>query len=75
MPGGSSAGWPIHVITPGDEPLKVLAASLTRESESVSAAATLLEDLRQSSESLDLFLYRQMSGQGEGCLLLAVDQF
>ena len=69
---GNSAGWPIHVITPGDEPLKALAVSLTRHSESVTAAQTLLADLRASSDSLDLFLYRAV---GNGRLLLVVDQF
>ncbi len=54
---GSSATWPIHIITPGDEPLKALVATLTRDSESVTATKTLLVDLQTESDSLDLFLY------------------
>jgi energy-coupling factor transporter ATP-binding protein EcfA2 len=73
--GRSSRDWPIHNITPGDEPLKALAATLTRDSESVTATATLLEDLQTSSQSLDLFLYRQMAGQVDTRLLLVIDQF
>ena len=70
----SSADWLIHVITPGDEPLKALAASLTRGSESVTATKTLLADLQADTDSLDLFLYRQI-GARNGRLLLVVDQF
>ena len=70
--GRSSRDWPIHIITPGDEPLKALAATLTRDSESVTAAAILLEDLQTSSQSLDLFLFRQAAGSR---LLLVMDQF
>jgi energy-coupling factor transporter ATP-binding protein EcfA2 len=73
--GRSSRDWHIHIITPGDEPLKALAATLTRDSESVTATATLLADLQTSSQSLDLFLYRQMAGQVDTRLLLVIDQF
>ncbi|MEI2609108.1 MAG: cytochrome D1 domain-containing protein [Candidatus Promineifilaceae bacterium] len=73
--GRSSRHWPIHIITPGDEPLKALAATLTRDSESVTATVALLNDLQTSSQSLDLFLYRQMAGQGDTRLLLVIDQF
>jgi formylglycine-generating enzyme required for sulfatase activity len=71
---GSSAAWPVHLITPGDEPLKALAATLTRDSESVTATKTLLADLQADSDSLDLFLYRQMGASNGRCLLI-VDQF
>ena len=70
----SSSDWLIHVITPGDEPLKALAASLTRDSESVTATKTLLADLQADTDNLDLFLYRQM-GAGNGRLWLVIDQF
>ena len=72
--GRTSATWPIHLITPGDEPLKALAASLTRDTESVTAIKTLLADLKADTESLDLFLYRQLVEQTDGHLLLVVDQ-
>lgn len=71
---GSSAAWPVHLITPGDEPLKALAGTLTRDSESVKATKTLLADLQTDSDSLDLFLYRQMGGSNGRCLLI-IDQF
>lgn len=72
--GHSSARWPIHLITPGDEPLKALAATLTRDSESVTALKALLTDLRTNAESLDLFLFRH-GGRLRGRILLVVDQF
>ncbi len=34
--------WPIHLITPTAHPLQALATSLTRDSESVTATATLI---------------------------------
>lgn len=73
--GRSSTEWPIHVITCGNDPLKALAASLTRDNESVTAMKTLLTDLKTDVESLDLYLYRQMTDQPNCCLLLVVDQF
>lgn len=72
--GHSSVDWLIHVITPGDEPLKAMAASLTRDCESVTATKTLLADLQADTDSLDLFLYRQMEVDN-GRLLLIIDQF
>jgi energy-coupling factor transporter ATP-binding protein EcfA2 len=75
LDGQSSDLWPIHVITPGDEPLKVLAASLTRDAESVTAMRTLIADMQSDRESLDLWLYRQLVDKGPSRLLLVVDQF
>lgn len=73
--GSKSDEWPVYIITPGDEPLKTLAASLTRESESVKATAILLEDMRQNGQSLDLFLHRKLTNSNNPRLLLVVDQF
>ncbi|MBK8905346.1 MAG: hypothetical protein IPM53_29455 [Anaerolineaceae bacterium] len=73
--GHSSQDWPIHIITPTDQPLKTLAVSLTRDSESVTAATTLATDLQNDSHSLDLFLMRQLADEPNGRLLLVVDQF
>jgi energy-coupling factor transporter ATP-binding protein EcfA2 len=70
----NSANWPIHFITPGDEPLKALAASLTRDSESVTATKSMLADLQADTDSLDLFLYRHFEA-GNGRMLLVIDQF
>lgn len=72
---GSSAAWPIHVITPGNTPLKALAIALTRDSESVTAAITLEDDLRQNDRSLSFYVSRLVTGKGNGRLLLIVDQF
>jgi energy-coupling factor transporter ATP-binding protein EcfA2 len=73
--GQPSNTWPIHIITPGEEPLKALAASLTHHSESVTATKTLLNDLRNDGQSLDLWTYRQLVNQPDSRLLLVVDQF
>lgn len=79
LPG--SQGWPVHLITPGAHPLENLAASLTRNSESVTATTTLIDDLRQSPRSLHLYVKKlltqntsQTTGQ-DSILLLLVDQF
>ena len=69
-----SEQWPIHVFTPTARPLEVLAASLTRSSESVTAATTLLDDMRQDSRSLHLFARRLMPDTSSR-LLLVIDQF
>ncbi|MGB0385074.1 MAG: CHAT domain-containing protein [Ardenticatenaceae bacterium] len=82
--------WAVHVITPTNQPLKALAASLTRDVESVTATATLMEDLAHDARSLDLYASKLLSraqtssprlgpkgtsGAKGGRLLLVVDQF
>lgn len=62
----------VHVITPTAHPLESLAASLTRESESVTATATLVDDLKNDSRSLRLYVKKSF---GEVKSLLLVDQF
>ncbi len=62
----------IHVITPTAHPLESLAASLTRETESVTATSTLMDDLKNDSRSLRLYVKKAL---GETKLLLLVDQF
>jgi len=62
----------IHVITPTAHPLESLAASLTRESESVTATSTLIDDLKNDSRSLRLYVKKTL---GETKLLLLIDQF
>ena len=71
-PPEGSADWRVHIITPTAHPLQELAAELTRESESVTATATLMDDLMQDPRSLALFLNRQNPKQHT---LLALDQF
>ena len=71
-PPDGSANWQIHVITPTVHPLEALATELTRDSESVTATATLMDDLAQDPRSLTLFLNRLNPRQHT---LLVVDQF
>ncbi len=65
---------PIHVITPTAHPLEALAVSLTREAESVTATATLMDDLARDPRSLHLSVLKRLSGDAHHCLLV-VDQF
>src|SRR5688572_147720 len=65
----------VHVITPTARPLESLAANLTRESESVTATSTLMDDLKNDARSLRLFVRKMLSGSGETEMLLVVDQF
>lgn len=62
----------VHVITPTAHPLESLAASLTHDSESVTATATLMDDLAKDVRSLRLFVKKAF---GETKVLLLVDQF
>jgi WD40 repeat protein/class 3 adenylate cyclase len=64
--------WQIFVITPTAHPLEALARELTRDSESVTATATLIDDLMQDPRSLSLFLTRQNHKRHR---LLVIDQF
>ncbi len=76
LPPEGSMRWPIHVITPGAHPLKELATSLMRDSESVTAATTLINDLSRDVCSLDLAVSRLLKRPGSGNqLMLVVDQF
>ncbi|RPH60202.1 MAG: hypothetical protein EHM81_06710, partial [Chloroflexi bacterium] len=73
-PGGRLDG-PVHVITPTTHPLESLAASLTRDSESVTATTTLMDDLARDPRSLHLAARKLLSRAGAQQLLLVVDQF
>jgi hypothetical protein len=64
---------PVHLITPTAQPLEALATTLTRHSESVTATATLIDDLRQDARSLHLYARKLLGDQP--ALLLVVDQF
>lgn len=76
LPPNNSQTWPVHVITPTDEPLESLAASLTRDQDSVKAMAALIDDLEYSSRSLHLYVRKLLSGhKTANKLLLVVDQF
>lgn len=65
----------VHVITPTEHPLESLAERLTSESESVTAASTLMEDLQKDTRSLRLYAKKMLSNSGKANLLLVVDQF
>ena len=81
LPPAGSGRWPIHVITPTSHPLESLAASLTRDSESVTATTTLIDDMTRDPRSLHLAVRKTLnradaSGHLHGDrLLLIVDQF
>ena len=71
LPEGSTE-WRVHVITPTAHPLEALAIELTRDSESVTATSTLMDDLMQDPRSMALFLVRKYPKQHT---LLVLDQF
>ena len=71
-PPQGSTDWQVHILTPTARPLEALATELTRGSDSVTAAATLMDDLLQDPRSLTLFLARQSPRQHT---LLVLDQF
>ncbi|MBI3240896.1 MAG: hypothetical protein HYZ49_01190 [Chloroflexi bacterium] len=74
-PPENSGRWPIHIITPTIHPLESLAASLTRDSESVTATTTLIDDLTRDPRSLHLAVRKALSRNPASRLLVVVDQF
>jgi WD40 repeat protein/DNA-binding SARP family transcriptional activator len=73
-----NANWQVHILTPTAHPLEALAIELTRESESVTAATTLMDDLSKDPRSLHFFLSRQIQTQDVSVprhTLLVIDQF
>lgn len=84
LPPTGSTHWPIYILTPTAHPLKALAVNLTRDSESLTATTSLLNDLAADSRSLDLYVSRLLSQNSQNVvhtrtdsnyLLLVVDQF
>jgi formylglycine-generating enzyme required for sulfatase activity len=71
----STTNGMVHIITPSAHPLESLAASLTRESESVMATSTLIDDISKDARSLRLYVRKLLSNSGESNLLIVVDQF
>jgi WD40 repeat protein/class 3 adenylate cyclase len=71
-PPEGSTEWQVYLITPTAHPLQALATELTRDSESITASTTLMDDLVQDPRSLTLFLARQHPKQH---ILLVLDQF
>ena len=75
-----NANWQVHILTPTSHPLEALAIELTRDSESVTAAATLVDDLSKDPRSLHFFLARQArtrqaQTRDSSHTLLVIDQF
>lgn len=70
-----SIDWRILILTPTAHPLESLAASLTQESSSVAATATLMDDLARDSRSLQIFARRKLGAKDGSHLLLLIDQF
>ena len=68
----TSTDWHIHVLTPTAHPLENLAAALT---DSVSATATLMDDLGRDHRSLQIFTKRKLGSANSTHLLLVIDQF
>lgn len=64
LPPTDSQDWRIHVITPTAHPLLALATELTRDVESVTATATLLDDLAREPRALYLYLRRRTADGG-----------
>lgn len=75
LPPANSARWPVHLITPTAHPLDALAASLTRDAETVSATTVLRDDLARDSEALRLHTHKRLGQHAGERLLLVVDQF
>ncbi len=76
--GGTIAGserWLYHWLTPTAHPIKALAARLTAAEQSVTAQATLMDDLYKESRSLDLIAQRLAAAAGAPRLFLLIDQF
>ncbi len=75
LPPTDSGQWDIRILIPSAHPLDTLAASLTHDSESVSAITTLSADLAQNPNALSLVTRRVLAQNGKKHLLLVIDQF
>jgi len=70
-----SSQWHVKVITPSSHPLDALAISLTQGSESVTATATLIDDMQSNPRSLHLYCQKNLTSGKDTRLLLVIDQF
>src|SRR5689334_24120343 len=71
----ASTDWHVYVLTPTSRPLESLATTLTQESNSVIATATLMDDLARDERSLQIFARRIVGAKNGSYILLVVDQF
>jgi tetratricopeptide (TPR) repeat protein len=75
LPPAESGQWGIYLFTPTAHPLEALAATLMRESESVTAVTTLQQELSANPRTLALTARQLLARQGRKHLLLVIDQF
>ncbi|MBP7692541.1 MAG: CHAT domain-containing protein, partial [Anaerolineales bacterium] len=75
LPPEGSATWPAYLLTPTARPLQALAAALTRDTESLSATTTLIDDLRIDPRALHLHVLKHLNRSQGSRLLVVVDQF
>ncbi|RPI91735.1 MAG: ATP-binding protein, partial [Chloroflexi bacterium] len=75
LPPTDSGQWDIRILTPSAHPLDALAASLARDSDSLSAITTLRSELAQAPEALSLVARRMLAQNNKKHLLLVIDQF
>lgn len=75
LPPDGSSTWAAYLLTPTAQPLQALAAALTRDTESLSATTTLIDDLRIDPRALHLHVLKQLSRSSGSRLLVVVDQF
>jgi WD40 repeat protein len=71
----ASTDWHTYILTPTAHPLESLAATLVGESDSVTAIATLMDDLERDPRSLQIFAKQKSASKNGSRLLLVVDQF
>lgn len=68
--------WLVIIVTPTAKPLDSLAVALTKNSESVTAAATLVDDMAKDTRSLGLYARRLTTGpDAPQHIVLVIDQF
>ncbi len=67
--------WQVKVITPSTHPLESLAICLTKESESVTATSTLIDDMQNDHRSLHLYCQKNLLTNKATRILLIIDQF
>lgn len=73
-PPDGSTDWQVDILTPTAHPLEALAIVLTRNADSATTTARLIDDLAQEPRSLALFLARTR-GNSKRHTVLVVDQF
>jgi len=65
----------VKIITPSSHPLDAMAICLTQGSGSVTATATLIDDMQSNPRSLHLYCKKNLISGKDARLLLVIDQF